>query len=131
MKKFFILFLSQLLVVMTLISLFLFGVAYFYSDSGLYSDKTLLKFAEDDVLGNPSYKGTEYDIPNKLSYKSTCPRILYAKEVEYPYGHGQKGEKSAAIFLFRPLPEHASRCPPVEVMMSRHTGEAWLTFKNE
>lgn len=115
MKKFFILFLSQLLVVITLISLFLFGVAYFYSDSGLYSDKTLLKFAEDDVLGKPLYEGT-------------CPRVSYAKEVEYPYG---KDQENAATFLFRPLPEHAKRCPPVEVTMSRYTGEAWLTFKNK
>jgi hypothetical protein len=113
MKRFILLCLSHVVfAIFFMIAISMFGYLY-QSNSGSLSDKTLLNIAEADVLGKPLYEGT-------------CPRVLYKKEVEYPYGKDGKG---AAIFLFKPLPEHVQRCPPVEVTMSRYTGEAWLTFK--
>lgn len=77
------------------------------SDSGLLSDQTLLKLAEDDVLGDHLYP-------------ETCPRFLYKKEIEYPYGKEPKG---AAFFRFHPRMGYEGKCPSIEVSLSRYTGD--------
>jgi hypothetical protein len=88
---------------------------YLYSDQDLLSEKTALGFAESDVLGN-------------RLYKETCSRISYLDKVEMVSSEEKNEVKIGGYaFKFRPKVGNEKMCPSVTVVVSRHTGEAWVT----
>ena len=91
------------------------GYDYLYSDENLLSRATCLKYAENDVLG-------------KKPYSETCPRSSYSEQVEILSSVSGEANKSGGFaFKFHPVPGNEKTCPAVTIVVSRHTGEAWVT----
>lgn len=91
------------------------GYDYLYSDENLLSRETCLKYAEHDVLGQ------------KL-YSETCPRAFYSEQVEMlSSANGEASKSGGFAFKFHPIPGKEKACPAVTIVVSRHTGEAWVT----
>jgi len=85
------------------------GYYYLNSDIGLLSDETLIKIISDDVLGNPRYG-------------ASCSRTSYEKIVV----GDSEGGKGSAYLTFNPIRGEENRCPPISVIASKRTGEAWI-----
>lgn len=85
------------------------GYSYLNSDIGLLSDETLISIISDDVLGNSEY-GT------------SCSRISYEQKVASESGGGA----GSAYLTFSPIKGKEDRCPPISIIASRRTGEAWI-----
>jgi hypothetical protein len=85
------------------------GYYYLNSDIGLLSDETLINIISDDVLENDQY-GT------------SCSRTSYEEKVFSESGGG----KGSAHLTFNPIKGEEARCPPISVVASRRTGEAWI-----
>lgn len=93
------------------------GYNYLYGDQNLLSMEVSLKYAEHDVLG-------------KKLYGETCSRPFYSRQVEILSTEIDKSNNSGAgafAFKFHPLPENEGTCPVVTIVVSRYTGEAWVT----
>ena len=85
------------------------GYYYLYSDIGLLSDETLIKITSDGVLENHQYA-------------ASCSRTSYEKRVT----GGSEGNKYSAHLTFNPIKSEEVRCPPISIIVSRQTGEAWI-----
>ena len=92
-----------------LFGLMWYGYYYLNSDIGLLSDETLINIISDDVLGNPRYG-------------ASCSRNSYEKIVISDAGGG----KGSAYLTFNPIRGEENRCPPISIIASRRTGEAWV-----
>lgn len=91
------------------------GYDYLYSDKNLLSRETCLKYSEQDVLG-------------KKPYSETCPRLSYSEQVEILSSVSGEANKSGGFaFKFHPIPGNEKACPAVTIVVSRHTGEVWVT----
>ncbi len=86
---------------------------YLYSTKDLLSKKTCLRFAEEDVLG-------------QKPYNETCPRSSYLPQVGMPLAQKDTDNDIFFIFKFYPISGKEKSCPPVEITISRQTGEAWV-----
>lgn len=103
MKVFFIFLISLLTIA---------GASYYFvyqTNIALLSDSTLLKIAEEDVLG-------------KHPFNNTCIRSFYVKEVKKVHLSELEG---TAIFKFTPLQGKEHECPTFTMKMDRKTAEAW------
>lgn len=85
------------------------GYYYLNSDIGLLSDETLINIISDDVLGN-------------YQYGTSCSRTSYQEKVASESGGG----KGSAYLTFNPIKGEEARCPPISIIASRRTGEAWI-----
>lgn len=90
------------------------GYSYLNSDIGLLSDETLIKIISDDVLGNSQY-GT------------SCSRTSYEEQVASESGGGT----GSAYLTFNPIKGEETQCPPISIIASRRTGEAWIAASVE
>ena len=90
------------------------GYAYLNSDIGLLSDETLIGIISDDILGNSEY-GT------------SCSRTSYEPKVASESGGGA----GSAYLTFIPIKGEEDRCPPISIIASRRTGEAWIASSVE
>ena len=98
-----------ILVIVTLFGLIWSGYSYLESDVDLLNDETLIAIISEDVLGNSSYG-------------KSCPRSSYKENVISESG----GTKGSGYFTFNPIKGEEIRCPPISIIMSRRTGEAWV-----
>lgn len=115
LKKFLRHFFILVLAIAGLIYLGVRNYDYVYSDEDLLSRETCLKYAEDDVLG-------------KKLYSETCHRSSYSEQVEMlSSANGEASKSGGFAFKFHPVPGKENACPAVTIVVSRHTGEAWVT----
>jgi len=85
------------------------GYYYLNSDIDLLSDKTLINITSDDILEN-------------YQYATSCSRTSYEKKIAV----GSEGNKDSAYLKFNPIKGEEARCPPIFIIVSRRTGEAWI-----
>lgn len=85
------------------------GYYYLNSDIGLLSDKTLINITSDNVLEN-------------YQYAASCSRTSYEEKI----AGGSEGNKDSAYLRFNPIKGEEARCPPISIIVSRRTGEAWI-----
>ena len=86
------------------------GYLFMRSDAALLGDDVCLKIASTDVLGN-SLHG------------QSCPRTSYAHDVENLHSSDKAG---AALFRFHPVAGKEAECSPIDIIVDRKTGEAWI-----
>lgn len=82
----------------------------YVSNVGLFDDDYLLAVASTDVLGKRG--------------DGSCARTSYDNKVEFLHLSDQR---EAAVFRFVPILSQVNACPPVTVILSRRTAEAWVT----
>jgi hypothetical protein len=85
------------------------GHYYLYSDIGLLSDETLINITSDAILENHQYA-------------ASCSRASYEKRI----AGGSEGNKYSAHLTFNPIKSEEVQCPPISIIVSRQTGEAWI-----
>jgi hypothetical protein len=100
------------LIIVTLFGLIWSGYYYLKSDIDLLNDETLIAIISNDVLGNSQYG-------------NSCSRTSYEKNVISELG----GTKGSGYFTFNPIQGQEIRCPPISIIVSRRTGEAWVAGK--
>ncbi len=105
----------QILLIVGLVILGIRTYDYLYSNQDLLSKETCLKYVEDDVLG-------------KKLYSETCPRSSYLPNVDLISDVSAAAKSSGGFaFKFHPIPGKENACPALTIVVSRHTGEAWIT----